>query len=168
MKIYIGPYPNYIGPYQLADLLQYVGFSKTRCSKIGERLANTWVDSACEWIENKRKRTVKIKLHTYDSWNVDNTLALIILPLLKQLRETQQGSPEVDDADLPEELQASKCWHTRWKWVLAEMIWAFEQLVNGADDDLFNTYSKEEYANHHQRITCGTTLFGKYYRGLWD
>lgn len=168
MKVYIGPYPNYIGPYQLADLLHYVGVSEARCSKIGEWLSNTWVDRVCEWIENKRKRVVKIKLHKYDSWNVDNTLALIILPLLKQLREVQHGSPAVEDEDLPEILRASKCWHTRWKWVLDEMIWAFDQLVNGTDDELFETYSKEEYLAYHQRVTRGTTLFGKYYRGLWD
>ena len=168
MKVYIGPYPPYVGPYQLADLLQYLGFSEAYCSKVGDWLADTWIADVCEWIEAKRKRTVKIKLHEYDSWNVDDTLALIILPLLKQLRENQQGSPGVQDEDLPEELRSVECWETRWKWVLDEMIWAFEQLVNGSDDNLFQTYSNEEYLAHHQRIDRGTTLFGKYFRGLWD
>jgi hypothetical protein len=86
---------------------------------------------------------------------MDYTLAPIILPMLKQLRDTKQGSAMVDNEDLPEHLHMvnktrnetqqfdlfaddaydSDVWalyKPRWNWVLDEMIWAFEQIV--ADD----------------------------------
>jgi hypothetical protein len=68
----------WVGPYQLADLLQYVGFSKDRCFKIGERLSKTWVNSVCQWIYDRRKRSIKIKI--VDEWNFPS----LDLELIKQ------------------------------------------------------------------------------------
>lgn len=84
----------------------------------------------------------------------------------------------------------------RWDWVLDEMIWAFEQLCNENHDAQFHTgvsdryftdmpdekglckwekgpndtskFNKKGYTKHHERISNGTRLFGKYYRALWD
>ena len=62
--------------------------------------------------------------------------------MLKQLQETKHGSPNTDDADVPEYLRShmaqpkenewdtDSLWFMRWDWVLGEEIWAFEQLVN--------------------------------------
>ena len=87
---------------------------------------------------NSGKRTEFVKLHKYDSWNADHTLALIILPLLKQLKETKHGAPHVDDEDVPEELRSTATgareglendydldhnWFKRWDWVMDEIIW---------------------------------------------
>ena len=55
MKVYIGPYKNWIGPYQIADLLQYIGFSEDTCHKIGERLSKTFLNTICLWIDSKKK-----------------------------------------------------------------------------------------------------------------
>jgi len=64
----------------------------------------------------------------------------IILPMLKQLHATKHGSPNVDDADVPEELKSTSAppkenvydidanHFKRFDWVMDEMIWAFEQL----------------------------------------
>src|SRR6056300_1710880 len=39
-----------------------------------------------EWIESKRDRKIKIRIDKYDTWAMDHTLALIALPMLKQLK----------------------------------------------------------------------------------
>ena len=74
----------------------------------------------------------------------------------------------------------------RWDYVLDEMIWAFEQLNDDDHDSKFFDHSKVDesgdlnrqmsqikfdkkgYMAHHERISNGTRLFGKYYRSLWD
>ena len=38
-------------------------------------------------------RKVDIKIESFDTWNLDSTLALIILPALIQLKETKHGIP---------------------------------------------------------------------------
>lgn len=154
MKVYIGPYVDWLGPYQLADLLQKVGVSEDTCHKIGQKLAghtdesgdgSTFVSRFLQWVHSKKKRKVKIKLHRYDTWNMDTTLALVVLPMLKQLKETKHGSPFVDDEDVPDYLRRAAAapkendwdtdslWHDRWSWVIDEMIWAFEQLQPDCD-----------------------------------
>lgn len=154
MKVYIGPHPRWVGPYQLADLLQYVGVSEERCHEIGEWLSKTWVNTFCEWFHEKfGKRRKVIKIHPYDTWSVDDTLAPIILPLLKQLKATQHGYPFTEDEDVPEELRSSaapalteeekncgvpdQLHEKRWEWIMNEMIWAFEQLNDPDHADKF-------------------------------
>jgi len=41
-------------------------------------------------------RKVQVAIHDYDTWSADHTLSLIILPLLKRLKELKHGSPIVD------------------------------------------------------------------------
>jgi len=145
MKVYIGPYRDWVGPYQIADLLQKVGVSEDRCHSIGEWLSNTKLYNLCEWVHSKKKRKIKVKIHEYDSWNVDDTLSHIIYPLLVQLKENTNSHMNVDDADVPEELGIRSTdaelddEHTdsnlskRSDWVFGEMIWAFQQLASDVD-----------------------------------
>lgn len=176
MKVIIGPYLNWVGPYQLADLLQHFGVSKDRCFKIGEWLADTWVNTVCQWIYNKRKRKIVVKLDRWDSWSADHTLALIILPLLKQLQAHKHGSPIVDNEDTPEilhgpiDIEVDDKVHDRWEYVINEMIWAFEQInMDDWEAQFFtNGYDVEGHKAHQARINNGLRLFGKYYQALWD
>jgi hypothetical protein len=137
MKIKIGPYKSWIGPYQIADLLQYLGFSKNSCFKLGEKLSKTYLNNICEFIDSKRKRKVNIKIDKYDIWNADYTLALIILPVLIKIKETKQGIPFVSNEDVPEELHSNDEDYfsndsnfdlvvSKWDYVLDEMIFAFQ------------------------------------------
>lgn len=128
---------------------------------------------------------ISVHIDPWDTWSMDDTLAQIILPMLKQLRETKHGSPGVDDEDVPHlpkqqwssnesaqyDLFASKetdemIWeqyHVRWNWIMDEMIWTFETITS---DDWWGDLQYEREI--HERVQRGTTLFGKYYRGLWD
>lgn len=239
MYVNIGPYRSWVGPYQISELLCFwvkkvpdeYGFKRNPdwVHKFGDFLAHgfskdqkkiTWLYKLCNWVESKKKRKMKIKIHPYDTWSMDSTLSPIILPMLKQLKETKRGSGYIDLEDVPEEMrytetedydaqltfdfyydndtskQKLKCdVHTRYDWVLDEMIWAFEQLC---DDDWEQQYwithpemDLSEYPEdegkeiipirwkvegecdwegrrkHQERISNGLRLFGKYYQTLW-
>ena len=188
MKISIGPYRNWIGPYQIAEKIMFwKDKDDDAVFEFGEKLSNTFIGDFLTWVDSKKKRKVKIHIDEYDTWNMGHTLALIILPMLKQLHATKHGSPGVDDEDVPAELRSNVApaveewdvdenWHKRWDWVMEEMIWTFEQLANSDNNDakFFDhsvfpmTYDKEGHRAHNERIQRGTTLFGKYYNGLWD
>lgn len=242
VKVYIGPYKNYIGPYQIADMVFFwcekypedenvknrwdyrlqekfgdflaQGFSK-------DRKHTTWFANILIWIESKRKRKVKIRIDKYDTWNFDSTLSPIILPMLKQLKETKHGSGFVDLEDVPEHLRYTDndedwqwhqpCFdfyketkekldcdiHTRYDWLLDELIWTFEQLQPDCDWEKqywiespefdFSVYPEDEgqqtvpvrwlkegvcdwdgRKKHEERIHNGLILFGKYFKTLWD
>jgi hypothetical protein len=93
-----------------------------------------------------------VKIDRWDTWSMDYTLSHIIVPMLKQLKETKHGSPFVADEDVPEELKSTSAppkendWDTdenhfkRWDWALNEMIWAFEQNLD--------TNSEEKFFDH--------------------
>jgi hypothetical protein len=86
-----------------------------------------------------------VKIDHYDTWSMDSTLSPIILPMLKQLKKDKHGAPYVDDADVPANLRSitpavkkakkeqgdtdGNHFH-RWDWILDEMIWAFQELVD--------------------------------------
>ena len=204
MKVYLGPYRNWVGPYQLAEMIPFI--SEDTAFKIGGWLADTWVNDLCNWIDSKKERKVKIHIDKYDTWNMDYTLALIILPMLKQLQATKHGSQLVDEEDVPPHMRHSDAkegeygndnWiHYKWEWVLKEIIWTFEQLVDTdwqkqytiEEGELdFDDYPEDEGKDvtpvrwkkqyvinydglraHQERIANGLRLFGKYYQGLWD
>jgi hypothetical protein len=122
---------------------------------------------------SKKERKISVKIDPWDTWSMDHTLAYIVAPMLKQLRETKHGAPFTDDADVPEHLRTSAAppteneWDTddnhfkRWDWIMDEMIFAFEsKLIDDVD--------WEHREAHHERIANGFRLFGKYYEHLWD
>jgi hypothetical protein len=121
--------------------------------------------------KNDSPRTIKVQIDPWDTVSADHTLSLIILPLLKQLKENPHGSSFVDNEDVPaemhipegQEFQMSDAWEARWKYVMDEMIFAFERIVDDCGVDLsINDWEQEE-----KRIANGLRLFGKYFRGLW-
>jgi hypothetical protein len=98
------------------------------------------ISQALQWVLDLVHPQIKyVKIDRWDTWSMDHTLADIILPMLRQLQETKHGSPNTDDADVPEYLRSHMAepkeneWdtdslhHQRWDWILAEMIFAFEK-----------------------------------------
>lgn len=211
MKVVIGPYKSWIGPYQIADAIFWwqdkYGENcpwADRAHRFGTWLAtnkdggDSWLTKVCQWIHSKRQRQVYVRIDNYDVWNMDNTLALIALPMLKRLKEVKHGAPHVDDSDVPQHLQSTSAppvenvWDIddnhfqRWEYVLDEMIWAFSQeLDESATDKFYDHSGVDEHADlntqveqlkcdregleaHEQRKQRGFELFGKYYQALWD
>lgn len=156
MKVDIGPYNRWIGPYQIADLLKCRWIDDDRAHNIGTWLhEKTPLSAICNWIDSKKKRKIKIHIDNYDIWSADYTLALIIHPVLVKLKERQNGAGHVDDEDVPEELRSTSApelteeekntGHTdanyfkRWNYVLGEMIHAFECTIDEDWEDQFHT-----------------------------
>jgi len=194
MKVYIGPYKGWTGPYQIADKIFFwldqhgiwadddprlKRWDYKAHDKLGDWLASTWVSDFCNWVDSKKKRKIKIKLDRYDTWSMDHTLSLIIHPMLVQLKATNHGYFSVDEEDTPieagvkDEYGSDSKAEERYNWVMDEMIWTFDQLINTERDiDLFyteeNGWDLEGSNKYNDRIKNGLRLFGKYYRGLWD
>lgn len=125
---------------------------------------------------NNRRRNIKIHIDNYDVWSMDHTLALIIVPMLKKLKEVKHGCPHVDSDDVPEFLRPNKKdlkifdefgktdsnWEARWNWVLNEMIWTFEQHAMEDDSAQFHHNSDnlgiiygEPDAEGYRQLTFG-------------
>lgn len=127
MKVDIGPYPRWIGPYQIAEKIlfwrdKYANNEANPLDthpdhdtihRFGEWLAtnrkgeDSWLTKLCQWIDSKKKRRAYVRVDGYDTWNADHTLALIITPLLKEMLERKHSSPRVDDEDVPEDLRST-------------------------------------------------------------
>lgn len=87
-----------------------------------------------------------VEIAPFDTWNADYTIALMVHPLLIQLKENKQGSPAVNDEDVPYHLKAINSeqspedgvdvnWFKRFDYVLDEMIFAMGQIVNNHEDE---------------------------------
>jgi hypothetical protein len=196
MKVYIGPYRDWFGPYQIADAIffwvdrrgifpdddpRHERWDYKAHDKFGDWLNDVkWLVNLCQWIESKKERKIKVRIDRYDTWSMDHTLALIVHPMLVQLHATNHGYGCVDIEDAPHIGEGehgdnhsfdSKA-HERWNWVMEEMIWTFNALKEDQEYELFHTESggwdHDAMKAHNERIKNGLRLFGKYYRGLWD
>lgn len=205
MKVYINKYRNHwLSPY---TILEKVVFWKDVWEKNGDPTtwAKTWVDRlnpyciALEKFLNKVNPKIDcVKIDPWDTWAMDHTLSLMIVPMLKQLKATKHGAPTVDDEDVPENLRSTSApskennydhvdanHFARWDWVLDEMIWAFETYDSDLEEQFYDYSAVDENASigdqarqtkidregldaYYDRRRNAFLLFGKYYQSLWD
>lgn len=166
MKVNIGPYPdnhwntssiNYFWYQWRYKKFDFEVESEGRLDgwdRSFEKFCSMWqvvLNHTINPIIRHRRRKIEVRIDPHDTWGMDHTLGLIILPMLKQLRSTKHGSPWVDDEDVPHLAQKKKKGkksspdvrlldmdeedqhtdvHARWDWVLGEMIWSFEQVTD--------------------------------------
>jgi len=170
MKIKIGPYPNRAICNLYTNYMNkkygYVNWPEYKQKGLrvkAQPFAEAWREKAEDIIQSiynctinlfldRRVQKVKVRIDRWDTWSMDHTLAYIVLPMLKQLKETKHGAPYVDPKDVPKELQPKKqtkkqkdngetdsTHFERWDWVLDEMIFAFDSKVNDGWEDQFET-----------------------------
>ena len=176
MKVYINNYKDHwISPYTMLDYMFFwTDWSKcSRNSSIQNALDEIegkykyiehpeWVEKwsdrllpiskAIQWVWSKVDRKIDyVKIDRWDTWSMDHTLSYIILPMLKQLKESKHGAPFVDDEDVPDELKSTSAppkeneWDTddnhfkRWDYALGEMIYAFEHKVDDSWQDAYRS-----------------------------
>lgn len=123
------------------------------------------------------RRKIKVHVDRYDTFSLDHTLALVILPCLIQLRKSQQGIPVVKDTegdpnqesfDFGDDLESMQYEKNTQAWneIMDKIIWSFQQLTinykKGFD------VSSEARPLYEERIQEGLTLFGTYYLALWE
>jgi hypothetical protein len=166
MKVSIGPYTDDLIPVRKWERAYEVVRSDApfheekdwnAIDKIAYKIFDK-VSDLCRPINrwsNNRRRNIKIHIDNYDVWSMDHTLALIIVPMLRKLREQKNGCPHVDNEDVPEILWSTQAdidrmnfggetdsnWEARWNWVLDEMIWTFEQHAMDDDSSQFHHHS---------------------------
>jgi hypothetical protein len=125
--------------------------------------------------------------------------------MLKQLKKMKHGYPYTDPTDAPSigegtrenDYEFDDKANERWDWIMDEMIWAHEQIINEDADMQFHhgeidfqskevvidgqtyyemvkgpndthTFDKEGWEKWNERKRNGFRLFGKYYENLWD
>ena len=165
MKIWTSKYRNHwVSPYVILTKICFWEKDQDRIYNLNDDPANPyepWVkvlEPVCrvwqKFLDIVHPRIEYIKLDRWDTWSFDHTLADIILPGLRQLKETKQGAPWTDDKDVPTELRSNVAepkeneWDIdslhfkRWDWILNEEIWAFEQLVNEDAESQFFDHSE--------------------------
>ena len=110
MKVTIRKYPDWVGPYQVAEKLCFWAKKDGEYPQcvfdLGDKLAHSriggYISNAAEsYLQFQNARRVKVRIDAYDVWSMDSTLGYIVLPMLKQLKEMKYGSPMIEDEDVP-------------------------------------------------------------------
>ncbi|RYD61928.1 MAG: hypothetical protein EOP83_15885 [Verrucomicrobiaceae bacterium] len=123
--------------------------------------------------DTKHVRYVQIDPH--DTWGMDSTLATLIVPMLKQLRQTKHGVPsqfvEIDpdsqgvfdfiDKDVEFEVGVKK-----WESLIDQMIWSFSKVQESNWG--YDNIPAAQYKAHQERIQTGLDLFANHFGSLWD
>ena len=192
MKAYIGPFvfrwvstihdrhmeQKYDKPYWDMEEVDY-DWEDRAWYKVECWLQSLYNATINRYLDNKQ-RTVKIRVDRYDSWTAYQTIAMVAVPVLKQLQKTKHGSPYVDPEDVPEHLRPEgemptngdidDKHHDRWDWALSEILWSLEQCAR--EDYMEDFYDGDVDIDglkaHEERMQNGLRLMGKYFLNLWD
>jgi len=205
MKINIRKPKPYFGCYHLSEFLLSWVVTEETVYKVAE-----WLEHGCvlspldtnnlheiaeqprtrlarffDWVHTKRNSRDTIKIDPWDTWSLDVTLATIIAPALRQLRDSSHSFGIVDDEDVPDELKsnlteeeklqgvtADNC-VKKWEWVLNKMIRSFEHVGSEDNFDMVryttdDGFDYEQYHRDQKEVQEGIRLFSKYYSSLWD
>ena len=148
MKVYLNKYrDHWLSPYTILEKVVF-----WRKIDYDEPVIERWSDRLQPVCEGLRRvldvvhpKVDYVKIDRWDTWSMDHTLSRIALPMLRQLKATKHGAPNVDDFDVPEHLQSTapgardSCEHEwdiddnhfkRWDWIMDQMIFAHENKLN--------------------------------------
>jgi len=131
------------------------------------------------------EREVKIKVDEWDIWSVDETLKLIIHPLLILFKKELSSYCEVEEGDALSGLGGLEAW----LYVLDRMVEAFDPYGEPCMEDYNFTFPdlvgngvlslapdnpqeytryKEDVSVYEEKCKEGLRLFAKYFTGLWS
>ena len=170
MKVYIGPFPTrltcrihdryMIKKYGYAEWPEKYSPTERRVELLEKAVQKFYNVINWLWFDRLEQK-IKVHVDRWDTWSMDHTLAHIVVPMLKQLKETKHGVPMIDYEDMPEDLQYIERKYDQrartdmvdqiqlieyddlsehefqrqikcWDWIMDEMIWAFEQKITDA------------------------------------
>jgi hypothetical protein len=173
MKVYLSNYRNHwLSPYIILKKICFWEKDEDKIYNLNDDPNNSYVkwvnflEPICQawqkFLDIIHPRINYVKLDRWDSWSADHTLSLIILPVMKQLKETKHGAPYTDDEDVPEELRSTNAepkeneWDTdsnhfkRWDYIMDEVIWALEQHTKDDDESQFFDHSAYKEDSHKE------------------
>jgi hypothetical protein len=160
MKVYLSKHRNHwISPYTVLEKVLFwkdwdnISYETPWVDRWSDRLLPvcTAVQTVLDFVHPK---ITYVKIDAQDTWSMDHTLAHIVLPMLKQLKEVKHGAPAVDDSDVPSPLRSTapgardRCeteydlddnYFLRWDYVLDEMIFAFNSKIDDTWQDKYST-----------------------------
>jgi hypothetical protein len=177
MRVYIGPYRNDWLNTQSAwrwwiewnhPEKSYYEIGEADFTKWDfrvEKFLDLWQDYVLHPLNkvffSKLKRKIKVRIDDTDLWSMDHTLALIIVPMLKKLKEQKHGTPYTDREDAPDGPEfeddsdptrdPSGYSEARWNYIMDRMIWSFEQILD-EDEGHWNYYVPYEENEHVERL----------------
>jgi hypothetical protein len=72
MKVYFGPYKNWVGPHQIAKtILFWMDRDDDRVYNFGELLDKIpGLTKFCLWVEKHRQRRIHVRIDKYDTWPI--------------------------------------------------------------------------------------------------
>ena len=173
MKIYINNYrDHWLSPYTIMEkVLFWKKWTDPKFDLYDDKNEHytDWLNGpmgvARKCLDVIHPKVNYVKIDEWDTWDMNSTLSMIILPMLKQLNATKHGAPITDDADVPEGLRSTDVppmenewdtdenWFKRWDWIMGEMIWAFEQ--NHPDCDWEHQYYSGVHDTSFRAIEWG-------------
>lgn len=157
MKVYLSKYRrHWLSPYTILEKVLFwkdwdnIDYDEPWVAKWSDRLEPFCIKLQ-KVLDFIHPRISYVKIDKYDTWDMFHTLSYIILPMLKQLKASKQGAPNVDDEDVPDELKSTSAppkedeydtdanHFKRWEYVMDEMIFAFECAFDESWDQQFHT-----------------------------
>jgi len=160
MKVYISKYRNHwISPYIVLEKTLFwkdwdnIPYETPWVDRWSTRLLPVCV-AVQKVLDFVHPKINYVKIDAQDTWSMDHTLAMVVLPMLKQLKELKHGAPTVADEDVPSPLRSTapgardRCENEydlddnhfhRWDYVLDEMIFAFASKVDDTWQDKYST-----------------------------
>lgn len=171
MKAYIGPFPPH-------------------------RWYHSWLNRrGYYWLSEllTPKRKIKINTDKYDHWSAYQTIALVAIPVIENLRKNIHGYP-CDFCDPNEYGYGDGTGTAGWDMVLQKIIWSLKQAAGDTDLDEFwiqkpgdwvwtptdnpeltqltfdppGILNRPAHDAYNGRVQEGLDLFGKYFQNLWD
>lgn len=105
------------------------------------------------------ERRIDIQIDPWDTYSMDHTAALVILPLLLQLKASKQGVPSELTTRIGGDADSNYCFDfikedenavfdqccLKWDEILDKMIWSFQQIVDDSYDSKY----------HHGKMKIG-------------
>lgn len=99
-----------------------------------------------------KERKVEVTVEQWDTYSMDHTAALIILPLLLQLKQTKHGVPSGLVTRIGGDTDNNLCFDfiqedenevfdklcDKWDEILNKMIWSFQQIVDDSYDSKYH------------------------------
>jgi hypothetical protein len=127
---------------------------ETAFYNIIETIQSKVVNQVNAWLSSRERANIRID--DWDTFSLDHTLALVILPALKKFKETGRGSIWIDDIDVPDDIKsiASKpydssigeldeFYEARSNYIIDAMIYSFEKIVDDSWQNEFYSYEND-------------------------